>query len=149
MGLLSVRRGDLFFSDAPALGHGVNVQGVMGAGVAKEFRALYPAMYDEYVDACRSGALRPGGMLPWHDERRGRWVYNLATQDEPGRTARLEWLESAAAAMVTHAETSGVRRVALPRIGCGVGGLRWDEVREALVRLAGNTSVRIEVWEPA
>ncbi len=71
------RTGDLFSSDCPALGQGVNTFGSMGAGIAVEFRRRWPAMYDAYRAACRTGRLRPGGIFVW--EAPDRLIVNLAT----------------------------------------------------------------------
>ena len=147
MGFLSIRSGDLFFSSTPALGHGVNIRGIMNARVAKEFRLRFPGMYREYRDMCAQGRLAAGSVHAWQDPRSGRWVYNLASQDEPGAYARLEWLDSSARAMVEHASRHRVSKVALPRIGCGIGGLRWVDAERVLSGVARDASaVQLEVW---
>lgn len=147
MGFLTLRQGDLFFSDALAVGHGVNIRGFMGAGVAKEFRLRYPEMYETYRVACIRGELRAGAVMPWQNPTNGHWVYNLASQDEPGAHARLEWLDSSVRSMVEHASRHGVPKVALPRIGCGIGGLDWAEVEGVLSGIARDTAkVHLEVW---
>lgn len=147
MAFLTLRQGDLFFSGARAVAHGVNIRGFMGAGVAKEFRVRYPSMYEEYRELCLGGGLRAGQMFPWLNPRDGNWVYNLASQDEPGRYARLEWVESSVRAMVDHASVHGVGMVAMPCIGCGIGGLGWPEVERVLSRVARDSvSVHLEVW---
>lgn len=147
MGFLSIRSGDLFFSSAPAFGHGVNARGFMNAGIAKEFRLRFPAMCEEYQTLCRAGGLVAGTTHAWRDPESGRWVYNLASQDEPGPHARLEWLDSSARAMVGHAVRHGVPKIALPRIGCGIGGLRWPDVERVLSEVARDSeAVRLEVW---
>ena len=130
--------GDLFAQrDVDALAHGVNCAGVMGAGIAVPFRARFPDMYETYRQQCRSGQLTLGGILPWRTPSQ-RWVYNLATQPRPGRCARLDAVASAVRSMLTHAGEHAVTSVALPRIGCGYGGLDWDrQVRPTLVEIAG------------
>ena len=121
------RAGDLFTSECLALGHGVNTLGSMGAGIAVEFRRRWPAMYDAYRAECRSGRLQPGGIFVW--QAADRLIVNLATQRGVGRgAARLEWVRQAARAT---AQLS-VAGLALPRIGAGLGGLRWADVRAIL-----------------
>ena len=88
------RTGDLFTSDCPALGHGVNT---LGAGIAVEFRRRWPALYEAYREACRSGRLQPGGIFVW--QAPDRLIVNLATQRGVGRgAARLAWVRQAARA---------------------------------------------------
>lgn len=147
MGFLTLRQGDLFFSGALAVGHGVNIRGFMGAGIAKEFRVRYPSMYEEYRALCLNGDLHAGEMFAWQNPKNGHWVYNLASQDEPGPYARLEWLGSSVRAMVEHASGHKISTVALPRIGCGIGGLEWVEVERTLSDIARDSGpVRLEVW---
>lgn len=147
MGFLTLRRGDLFFSRALAVGHGVNIRGAMGAGIAREFRIRYPSMYEEYRMRCLSGDLQAGEMFAWQNPQNKHWVYNLASQDEPGPCARLEWLDSSVRSMVEHASRNGVGLVALPRIGCGIGGLKWPDVERVLSGIArDSTTVQLEVW---
>ena len=121
------RTGDLFSTECPALGHGVNTLGSMGAGIAVEFRRRWPAMYDAYREECRSGRLQPGGIFVY--QAPDRLIVNLATQRRVGRgAARLEWVRQAA-----HATAQlSVAGLALPRIGAGLGGLRWADVRAVL-----------------
>lgn len=146
--MLIERHGDIFTSTAPAIGHGVNVCGVMGAGIAVEFRRRWPDMYGRYRDACRTGRLEPGGLFPYqcgtHDSP-FQWVYNIASQDRPGPHARLGWLRAGMQAMVHHARSAGIDLVALPRIGCGIGGLTPSLTHELFTRVADGP-VDIELW---
>ena len=135
--------GDLFTSTAPARAQGVNVDGVMGSGIAPIFKRLYPGMYDEYRALCLAGNLLPGETHIW---RGAETVYNAASQDRPGRNARLEWLESSLAAAFTNADALGYDRIAMPLIGCGIGGLNWSDVRPVIQRLAESHTADAEVW---
>ena len=117
----------------------------MGAGIAKPFKETFPAMYQTYADACRSGKLEVGGFLPVKDRDTGRWIYNLASQDSPGADARLEAVASSLHLAINHAEDNGLTSIGLPLIGCGIGGLEWDNVREVFELLASTTEVRIVV----
>jgi O-acetyl-ADP-ribose deacetylase (regulator of RNase III) len=121
------RTGDVFASTCPALGHGVNTLGSMGAGIAVEFRRRWPAMYRAYVQECRSGRLQPGGIFVF--QAADRLIVNLATQRGVGRgSARLAWVR-AAARQVAQLPLEGL---ALPRIAAGLGGLAWDDVAAVL-----------------
>lgn len=137
--------GNLFDSDAPALGHGVNVYGVMGAGIAVEFRRRYPDMYEAYKAHCAAKTLTPGRVFYW-DEANLPAVYNMASQDAPGANASLAWLESSLNRSLGHAARVGHDRIALPRIGCGIGGLVWEDVEPLYARLSEEHGIDIEVW---
>lgn len=134
------RNGDLFSSASPALGHGVNTLGGMGAGIAVEFRRRWPTMYDAYAEACQWGCLRPGGIFVY--QAPNRLIVNMATQQGVGRgSARLEWVREVA----RQVSQLGLETLALPRIAAGLGGLAWDDVAAVLeAELAAVPSV--EVW---
>ncbi len=134
--------GDLFSVGADAIAHGVNCKGVMGAGIAAEFAKRYPDMKREYQSLCRTAALVPGAYFAWVSPD-GKRIYNLATQSYPGRCARLEWIEQAVTAMLSHAELLSLSVVAVPRIGCGIGGLNWSDVRQTLDRVSRDSPVEL------
>lgn len=124
-------KGDLFLSSSLALGHGVNCVGVMGAGIAPKFRSLSEEMYQKYRSHCKDGSLVPGMTYAYLLDD-GRWVYNMATQDKPGRYARLEWVYKSARKALVHADRNGVESISIPKIGCGIGGLDWADVQKVL-----------------
>ncbi len=143
------RVGSVLDTDAPALGHGVNCVGVMGAGVAAVIRARWPRMFPVYRQACLDGTLSPGGALPWATGEPGvKVVYNMASQKRPGRCARIDLVEQAGAATLRDASARGYDRVAIPKIGAGIGGLDWSAVQDVLARLEVGTGVQWEVWMP-
>ena len=117
-----------------AFGHGCNCEGVMG-GLAAKVERRWPAMAAEYRARCDDGTFTLGGVLPWLDEETLVWIYNLATQQRPGPDAKIEAIADSVRAAIDHAQTNGVRTIYLPRIGSGIGGLDWDEVRATLERV--------------
>ncbi len=138
--------GDLF-ADAslPALAHGVNCAGAMGKGIAVEFRARFPAMYRAYRARCAAGDFEPGDVFAWRDS--GRMIFNLATQASWRTGATLEAVAASVRTMTELAAAGGIARVGMPRIGAGLGGLPWVEVRALLDRLGSETRVELRVFE--
>lgn len=133
--------GDLFaVPGLDALAHGVNCAGKMGAGIAVEFKRRWPAMFHRYRVACANGTLQPGLTLAC-PMTTPRWIYCLASQDIPGPWARDEYIAPALGGMVEHARRNGVRRIGMPRIGCGIGGLRWSDVRPMVVLAARDVEI--------
>jgi O-acetyl-ADP-ribose deacetylase (regulator of RNase III) len=114
--------GDLFSSACPALGHGVNSLGSMGAGIAVDLRRRWPALYDAYGEECRSGRLQPGGIVV--HQAADRVVFNLAAQRSVGRGA--PGVGRQAARATARLPVAGL---ALPRIGAGLAGLAREDVR--------------------
>jgi O-acetyl-ADP-ribose deacetylase (regulator of RNase III) len=133
---VSVRKGDLFdekfaFS---AIGHGVNVDGVMGAGIAKEFRRRFPSMFNEYRHLCKYEILEPGGCFFWANAELA--VVNLASQDRPGPTAKYKWLAQSLFTGLISLEQTGRNSFGLPWVGCGIGGLDQDKTLEVIEETA-------------
>lgn len=141
---LVIRSGSLFDSSLTSLGQGVNIRGVMGAGIAVEFRRRFPQMYEHYREVCRLGALDPGYVHRFREN--GINIYNIASQDEPGRHARVRWLRSGLERSLEIVADNGESGLAIPRIGCGIGGLEWDEVEEVIDEVADDFGVKVEVW---
>lgn len=138
------KTGNLFDTELNSIAHGVNVDGLMGAGIAKTFRSLYPTNYQTYRHACGTGVLKPGKMHVWYEKN--MFIYNLASQDRPGPTAQLKWLKSALDKAIVHAVRSGTTSMAVPRIGAGIGGLDWEDVLELMTELAAKYDFTLEVW---
>jgi O-acetyl-ADP-ribose deacetylase (regulator of RNase III) len=141
---LTLRTGDLFTSTADGIGHGVNTRGFMGSGIAPFFKRRYEGMYDAYRTACRAGHLHGGEAFIWPTPV--VTVYNIASQENEGRNARLSFLEDGVRVALTHADKNGVKTLALPRIGCGIGGLDWADVEPLLARVAADFACDLEVW---
>lgn len=128
------REGDLFGQpDVKAVGHGVNTKGVMGAGIAVLFRRQYPEMYKQYVLWCDTGILQPGGCMPWEGE--DKFVFNIASQNEPGADAKVQWLVQGVEAAIAQAKKIGLTKLAVPRIAAGIGGLTWEQVKETFTAI--------------
>lgn len=145
---MKVIEADLFDTDLPALGHGVNLQGVMGAGIAVGFRERFPEMMPAYREWCQYA--EPGQALVYR-VKDGRYVANIASQRLPGRDARYEWLTTGLATAATDLMYSGVRDLALPWIGCGIGGLDQSAVRVILTlleRIAGRSNFQFTIYQP-
>ena len=138
--------GDLFDSSEAALGHGCNCAGAMGRGIATEFRQRWPEMYDRYRMLCKSGKFQPGDVFVW--EAADRIIFNLGTQKSWRSKATISAIGSSARRMAALASDRGIDRVAIPRIGSGLGGLEWeDEVRPALLR-ATESQIELVVYTP-
>lgn len=135
--------GDLFTSQADALGHGVNVKGAMGAGIALQFKNRFPDMYEEYAGFCAGGAMIPGDVYVYYGDP---IVFNIASQDFPGPNARPSWLAIGLGNMYSEIIDRNVSSVALPQIGCGIGGLDWKDVKGLITDYANYYGIKTELW---
>ena len=140
------KTGDIFTSDAHVIGHGVNCVGVMGKGIAVAFKTQYPRMYNQYREKCENGRLKPGDVFVYCDPETGRLIANLASQDKPGPNARYEWAMQSIQKTLDWMPLAEVTSLAIPRIGCGIGGLNWDQMYYRLLDEFGEHPLTIEVW---
>lgn len=145
MATLELKFGDLFDSKADAIGHGTNTHGLMGAGIAVLFRRKHPEMYKRYRDLCDIfGDDLGGSTFLYFDEQPGSnlpysYIANIFSQKAPGANATVELLidglKDAYAALWGEQEVEEPH-LAIPLIGCGIGGLDWDrDVHPALIAL--------------
>lgn len=143
---ISYKTGDIFTTSLPAIAHGVNLRGVMGAGIAKQVKEAFPKAYAVYCEECKTGSLKPGEASAVHIEGK-RWVINVASQIEPGPNASIELLESGVLQAVKWASENGIEGIAFPLIGAGIGGLHQNDTVRALEK-AGEAypEVAIELW---
>lgn len=150
--MFAVVKGDLFDSPDLAIGHGVNVKGVMGSGIALPMRQRFPNMHNEYVELCRAENHRPGQARLHYDidtmNNRPRVIANIASQENPGSDARYEWLVAGVTDAILSLKFMGVNDISLPKIGCGIGGLDWEAVRQILKLIADQHQFRIIVYSP-
>lgn len=139
--------GSIFDTDAYVLGHGVNCQGLMG-GLAGAFATAFPAMAEKYKEECAAGRLAPGEVFFWEEDNPDYVVANIASQEFPGADASIPHLTSALRHTFSMMRFHGDYTIALPRIGCGIGGLDWEEVRPKIEKLSDIFEITVEVWTP-
>lgn len=131
---------DIFESNADLLVNPVNCMGVMGKGLAKAIADRYPIILHPYKKACRSGDLMIGNIqvLDTLRDTPPFYIANLPTKNHWKHPSELEYVISGTLALLEWLEThamSNVTKVAVPALGCGLGGLNWEEVKPELKEL--------------
>lgn len=150
--------GDLFtYPGLDAIAHGCNCAGVMGAGIAKEFKKRFPGNFDKYRKACQDGTFKVGKCLTF--DAKDAYILNLGTQDEYINPAKLVDIEKALKYMINYimyvniarsaVHREPIKTIGLPRIGAGLGGLDWDEVKQVILELdtEGLELIVFEEWK--
>lgn len=149
--MLELTRGDILSADAEALVNTVNCVGVMGRGVALQFRKAYPENYVQYKAACARHELRPGLLLT-HTRRAltgPHYIINFPTKAHWREPSRLEYIDHGLTALIAEVERLGIRSIALPPLGCGLGGLDWAEVKPRIqAAFAALPAVHVLLYEP-
>lgn len=123
--------GDILGANSEALVNAVNCVGVMGRGIALQFKNAFPENYELYRRACERAELRPGAMFSYQTRYFGnpKYIINFPTKRHWKAKSRTEDIDSGLKALVAEVRKRGIRSIAIPPLGCGLGGLNWDEVR--------------------
>lgn len=125
--MLLYRRTSLMDSSAQTLVNTVNCVGVMGKGVALEFKKREPKMFVAYKNLCAEKKLFPGKLWLWKNEN--HWTLNFPTKIHWRNPSRLEWIEAGLEKFCAKYADMGINEISFPRLGCGNGGLDWEVVR--------------------
>jgi O-acetyl-ADP-ribose deacetylase (regulator of RNase III) len=144
-GNLIYHRTSVLESSAQTLVNTVNCVGVMGKGIAKDFKDREPGMFAAYKRICNEGALEPGKLWLWQGQR--NWVLNFPTKIHWRNPSRLEWIEAGLQKFVAEYARRGIREIAFPRLGCGNGGLNWDDVRPLMERYLSGLDIPVYIHD--
>lgn len=151
--MIEPANGNLLEAKAEALVNAVNTVGVMGAGIALQFRQRFPDMFSAYVSACRSGGVLPGRMHVFElgqSVAGPRWIINFPTKRHWRERSRLEDIIDGLGDLVMQVQRLEIRSLAVPPLGCGLGGLEWGHVRPQIeCAFESVRDVRVLLFEPA
>ena len=143
--------GNLLQADVEALVNTVNCDGFMGKGIALQFKQAWPGNFEAYAKACRADEVRPGQMFIWETGRmmNPRYIVNFPTKRHWRGKARMEDIRSGLRALVSDVRRLGIRSIAVPPLGCGNGGLDWENVRPLIESaFADLPNVEVRLFSP-
>ena len=143
--MITYTRGDITLE--PSFANPVNVVGVMGRGLAHTVAQRWPGCVTSYKKACRERTLRPGTVLAWR--KADGWIFQTPTKRHWSQPSTYELVEASMKALVAEAERLGVARVGIPRLGCGLGGLKWPHVRQMITAAANQSPVEFRLYGDA
>jgi len=144
-------QGNILKANACALVNPVNCVGVSGKGLALQFRRAWPANYISYVEACKSGRLSPGRLHIFPTCRLGnpKWIINFPTKDDWRDKSKLIYIEGGLDALVPQLLINRIDNVAIPPLGCGLGGLKWEDVKLLIAeRFAARQDITVHLYLP-
>jgi O-acetyl-ADP-ribose deacetylase (regulator of RNase III) len=162
---ISLIKGDMFFSNMQTLTVSVNLQGIMGKGLASRAKYQFPDVYVYYQDACRSKRLtatkpciykREASLddeladltAPLKTPNAVKWFMLFATKRKWRDNSRLEDIEGGLAWFNKHFKAEGVQSVALPALGCGLGGLSWADVGPLMCKYLHGIGIDVAIYLP-
>lgn len=147
--MIAVHENEDIFSyveSIPVIVNPVNCQGVMGAGIAKEVRRRYPSACAGYFHACIEHNLLPGDVIVG---RHGDvTVLHVATKDRWRNPSQLRWVEACCLGIMDQVDLLGIGELLVPALGCGLGGLSWDDVDNVLSGSFNGESAVYHVFAP-
>lgn len=143
-------QGDILRDESEAIVNTVNCVGVMGRGIALQFRNAYPENFKAYANACQRGEVRPGRMFVTETgEFAPRYIVNFPTKRHWRGQSRMEDIEAGLDALAEFIREKRIRSIALPPLGAGLGGLIWEEVKGRIVAVLGELEdVEVCLYEP-
>lgn len=148
-----IENSNLFDSDADALVNPVNCKGIMGKGLAREFSKRFPECLPPYKQACVVGNLVPGVLLyvkltiqPDFFSTPRPGVILFPTKNHWKDPSRSEWIEQGLQYLKNNYQSWGIKSVAMPQIGCGLGGLKWEVVRPIIEKVFLGEQIELEIY---
>lgn len=149
--MIEFKSGDILKEDAEALVNTVNCVGVMGRGIALQFKDAFPENFKVYLTACRRGEMLPGRMLVFETGRLTppRFIINFPTKRHWRGKSRMEDIEAGLVALAEVTREKQIHSIAIPPLGSGLGGLDWAKVKPRIeAAMQKLDDVRVIVYEP-
>lgn len=149
--MIELTTGNILHADVEALVNTVNCVGVMGRGIALQFKNDFPNNFKAYEAACARGEVQPGRMFVFETGTltNPKYIINFPTKRHWRGKSRIEDIESGLRALAVEIRERHIRSIAIPPLGSGLGGLNWDDVRPRIEQaLRGFNDLHVLVYEP-
>ena len=149
--MLEFKQGNLLEEDAEALVNAVNCVGVMGKGIALQFKQAFPENFQQYKQVCDAKEVQPGRMftVPTGKLFNPKFIINFPTKRHWRDKSKIEDVQTGLKALVAEVQQLGITSIAIPALGCGNGGLDWLEVKLLIESaFAELPEVKAIVFEP-
>ncbi|MDQ3231917.1 MAG: macro domain-containing protein [Pseudobdellovibrionaceae bacterium] len=144
--------GNILESGAEAVVNTVNCVGIMGKGIALQFKKAFPANFESYKEACKLGQVKVGKMFVFKTQGviNPKYIINFPTKDHWKGKSRMEYIESGLNDLREVIKYYDLKSIAIPPLGCGLGGLDWQKVKPLIQdKLKDFENVNIIVFEPS
>lgn len=150
--MIKFTTGDILAADAEALVNTVNCVGIMGRGIALQFKNEFPANFESYAAACSRDEVQPGRMFVFETRRltNPKYIINFPTKRHWKGKSRIEDIDAGLHALTHEIRARGIKSIAIPPLGSGLGGLSWADVRPRIVAaLRDLENVEVTIFEPS
>jgi len=141
--------GDIFNSNADCLINTVNCEGVMGKGIAYQFKIRFPQNNLEYIRECETGKLKVNTIHYYKED--GIWIVNFPTKNKWREKSKIDYIEKGLEQLIKFIIEYNPRIIAIPPLGCGNGGLNWDIVKSIIIEKLRNieNEYTFLIYEPS
>lgn len=149
--MIEYTKGDILQDDAEAIVNTVNCVGVMGRGIALQFKNAFPGNFKAYAEACKHDEVRPGHMFVYETGQltSPRFVINFPTKRHWRGASRMEDIDAGLISLAETIHRHQIKSIAIPPLGSGLGGLAWEEVKKRIENeLSSLEGVVVKVYEP-
>jgi O-acetyl-ADP-ribose deacetylase (regulator of RNase III) len=150
--MIEIKQGNLLKENAEALVNTVNCVGVMGKGIALQFKQAFPDVFKQYKKACDAGEVQPGKMFTVQTGKllNPKYIINFPTKRHWKGNSLLDDVQSGLVALVAEVTDRQIQSIAIPPLGCGNGGLHWAVVKPLIIQAFANLpDVQVCLFEPA
>jgi len=142
--MITELNGNIFNSTCDGLVNPVNCIGVMGKGLALEFKKRYPLNFKAYYDECKANRLRPGIIFTFNEA--GKLIINFPTKVHWREQSSYEYIEAGLQALKMLIKKQYIKSIAIPKLGCGLGGLNWPIIRSIMINNLYNIDIDIVIY---
>lgn len=150
--MITFKQTDIFRSEAEALVNTVNLVGVMGKGIALQFKERFPINFKLYQKACKAGTLKIGEVMVTDTGllTNPRYIVNFPTKADWKEKSKLRYIEEGLDSLIKITKEKRIKSIALPPLGCGNGGLDWHDVKLLMIDKLSvlSNELDIEIYEP-
>jgi O-acetyl-ADP-ribose deacetylase (regulator of RNase III) len=147
---LELVRGDLLKAEVDAIVNATNTVGVMGKGLALQIKKVFPDVFAAYVTACKDKTIAIGRVHVVERASTPRFVINFPTKTDYRKPSKLEYIDAGLPDLIDQVRERAIRSIAIPALGCGLGGLAWNDVKPRIVSaFAALPEVQVLLYEPA
>lgn len=143
--------GNMFDCEAEAIVNTVNTVGVMGKGVALQFKERFPVNYSLYQSACKKGEIQIGKMFitSTNSLMNPKWIINFPTKKHWMHKSSYAYIEQGLDHLLEQVNALNIQSIAIPPLGAGQGGLEWNKVKQIIINKLGSLNIDITIFEPS
>lgn len=145
--MIKIMIGNIFESKMEVLVNTVNCVGVMGKGIASDFKKKYPEMFKEYKNLCDQNIIRTGTLYPYSENNKIKLI-NFPTKQHWRSPSKIEYITEGLQWFVDHYNELNIKSIAFPPLGCGNGGLSWDYIGPIMYQYLKDLPIEIEIYAP-